>query len=182
MLHRDVLRLLFPSELSGVFDTDIEIEGGHLDLAQARAEQLLLEMFPDNTRMLLPDWERVCGLTPGADDPQQLRRDRVIRKLREIGGLSIPYFTLLAQSMGYTITVEELYPFMAGWGRAGDPLYVEESWWIWRVNISGQALYYLTAGQSAAGERILWWPPVTELENILNDLKPAHTYIVFDYS
>lgn len=182
MSHRDVLALLFPLELTGVFRRDTETEGFYLDLAQARAERLLAEMFPDTSAMLLSDWERVCGLIPGPDDPQQLRRDRVVRKLREIGGLSIPYFVLLAESMGYTIAIEELRPFMAGWGRAGDPLYVEEVRWIWRVRISGQSLYYYRAGQSAAGERLLWWPTLEELETALTNLKPAHTHIIFDYS
>jgi uncharacterized protein YmfQ (DUF2313 family) len=182
MLHKDTLKLLFPVEIQGSFEKDIEIEGKHLDNAQSRAEQLLKEMFPDQSHELLPDWERVCGLTPSADDPLQLRRDRVIKKLRELGGLSRAYFINLAASWGYTISIEELRPFMAGWNRAGDTLYVYESIWIWRVKVSGQPLYYFRAGQSVAGERLLWWQAQTVLENILNELKPAHTYVIFDYS
>jgi uncharacterized protein YmfQ (DUF2313 family) len=182
MLHKDALKLLFPIELQGDFEKDVELEGKHLDNAQSRAEQLLNEMFPYQSYELLPDWERVCGLTPGADDPLQLRRDRVIRKLRELGGLSRDYFIKLAEALGSTITIEELMPFMAGWGRAGDTLYIYESLWIWRVKVSGQSLYYFRAGQSTAGERLLWWPAQTALENLLKDLKPAHTYVIFDYS
>jgi len=182
MLYKDVLKRLFPIELNGDFEKDIAIEGKHLDDAQSRAEDLLKESFPDGAYELLPDWERVCGLTPGSDDTLQLRRDRVIRKLRERGGLSIPYFIALAAAMGYEITIEELMPFMAGWGRAGDALYIYESLWIWRVKVSGRPLYYFRAGQSLSGERLLWWTAQTELENILTELKPAHTYIIFDYS
>ncbi len=182
MLHKDTLKLLFPIELQGKFEKDIETEGKHLDAAQSNAEDLLKEFFPDGAYELLPDWERVCGLTPGADDPLQLRRDRVIKKLRELGGLSRAYFINLAASLGYTISIEELRPFMAGIGRAGDTLYIYESIWIWRVKVSGQALYYFSAGQSAAGERLLWWPAQTAMEDLLKDLKPAHTYVIFDYS
>lgn len=182
MLHKDVLKRLLPIELSGEFEKDIEIEGKHLDDAQARAEKLLNEMFPDQSHELLPDWERVCGLMPGRDDTLQLRRDRVVRKLRERGGLSIPYFISLAAAMGYTITIEELLPFMAGWNRAGDTLYEYECIWIWRVKVSGQPLYYFRAGQSLSGERLLWWQAQTALENILQELKPAHTFVIFDYS
>lgn len=182
MLHKDALKLLFPIELQGDFEKDIELEGEYLDNAQSRAEQLMEEMFPDAAYELLRDWERVCGLVPGADDPMLLRRDKVIKKLRELGGLSRAYFINLASSLGYTITIEELRPFMAGWGRAGDTLYIYESIWIWRVKVSGQALYYFRAGQSAAGERLLWWPAQSALEDVLKDLKPAHTYVIFDYS
>lgn len=182
MLHRDILKRLFPIDLAGAFDGDTEVEGAQLDAAQARAEQLLREEYPDLSVELLPAWERVCGLIPGAEDTIKSRQDRVIRKLRERGGLSREYFIALAAAMGWTITIEELQPFMSGIGRAGDVLYVPGVRFIWRVSISGQPLYYFRSGQSAAGERLLWWPLATELENLLQDLKPAHTYIIFDYS
>lgn len=182
MSHKNVLKLLFPIDLGGDFEKDTELEGKHLDNVQSRAEDLLKEFFPDEAYELLQDWERVCGLTPGADDTLQLRRDMVIVKLRELGGLSRVYFIQLAASRGYTITIEELGPFMAGIGRAGDALYVEAVIWIWRVKVAGQSLYYFRAGQAAANESLLWWPAQTALENILNELKPAHTFIIFDYS
>jgi len=182
MSHRDVIKLLFPIELAGVSDGDIALEGAILDDVEAQARELLEEMFPDRSFTCLTDWERVCGLKPVEDATLQSRRDNVIRKLRERGGLSRASFIALAAAMGYTVTIEELQPFMAGWGRAGDPLYEEEVRFIWRVNVAGQALYYYRAGLSAAGERLLWWPSVTALEDLFNDLKPAHTYIIFDYS
>lgn len=182
MSHKDTLNLLFPIELQGDFKKDIEIEGKHLDSVQTRAEKLLNEFFPDQSHELLADWERVCGLIPKSDHTLQFRRDRVVMKLRELGGLSVPYFISLAASMGYRITIEELIPFMAGWSRAGDTLYAYECIWIWRVRVLEQLLYYFRAGQSVAGERLLWWQVQTELENMLKDLKPAHTYVIFTYS
>jgi uncharacterized protein YmfQ (DUF2313 family) len=182
MSHRDVIKLLLPLELTGVSDADIALEGQVLDDVEAQAKELLGEMFPDRSVRCLTDWERVCALVPAADATLQSRRDNVVRKLRERGGLSRKYFIALAVAMGYTITIDELQPFMAGWSRAGDPLYEEEVRFIWRVRVSGQALYYFRAGLSTAGERLLWWPSVTALEDLFNSLKPAHTYIIFDYS
>lgn len=182
MSHKNALKLLFPLELSGDFDADIEIEGKHLDEVQSRAEDLLNEMFPDQSFELLTDWERVCGLIPGAEDTLQLRRDRVIRKLRERGGLSREYFIALAADLGYTVTIEELQPFTCGINRCGDRLFVEEIRFVWRVAVSGQSVYYFRTGQSSAGERLVWWNAVQELEDLFNDLKPAHTFIIFDYS
>lgn len=182
MNHADTLKLLFPVELTGVFDDDIALEGKQFDESQASAESLLKEMFPATAYYLLPDWERVCGLIPGSDDTLQSRRDAVIRKLRESGGLSRTYFINLAVSMGWTITIEELLPFMCGWGRCGDNLYTEDVKWIWRVNISGYSTYNFRSGISTAGERLTWWQPNSKLEEIFNDLKPAHTYVIFNYS
>lgn len=182
MSHRDVIRLLFPVELGGTFDDDIALEGRVLDDVEAEARELLREMLPDRSVRCLPDWERVCALVPSADAPLQSRRDNVVRKLRERGGLSRRYFIALAAVMGYTVAIEELQPFMAGWSTAGEALYEEGVRFIWRVKVSGQALYHFRAGLSPAGERLLWWPSVTALEDLFNDLKPAHTYIIFDYS
>ncbi len=182
MPHKDVLKLLFPIPLEGNFDEDSEIEGSHLDAAQARADDLLQEIFPDQTYEQLCCWERVCGLVPGADDTLQMRRNAVIGKLRELGGLSKAYFIQLAASIGYAITIEELHPFMAGISYVGDTLYVEESIFVWRVNVADQALYYFRAGESSAGESLLWWPDQSVLENLLNELKPAHTFVYFTYA
>ncbi len=182
MSHKDAIKLLFPAELGGVFDDDIAVEGNILDEIQAQAAELLAEMFPDKTTKLLTDWERVYGLKPVSDATIQSRRDNVVRKIRERGGLSRKYFIALAAAMGYTITIDELQPFMCGWGACGDYLYVEEVRFIWRVNIADQALYHFRAGQSASSERLLWWPSVTVLEDLFNDLKPAHTFIIFNYA
>ena len=182
MLHSAVLKRLFPAEILGVFSPDTEVEGAHLDAVQADAETILLEACPDKAMQLLAAWERVCGLAPLADEPLQARRDAVLRKLRERGGLSRAYFILLAATMGYTITIEELQAFRAGVNRCGDPLWIYDVLWIWRVHISGTPVYHFRTGQSAAGERLLWWTSASALEAVLTELKPAHTYIIFDYS
>lgn len=181
MNYADTLKLLFPLELTGVFEDDIALEGGQLDNAQASAEALLKEMFADQTYALLTDWERVCGLTPAVDEPLQSRRDAVIRKLRELGGLSRPYFIALAASIGWTITIDELQPFMCGWGRCGDRLNIEDSRWIWQVNAATPSYYAFRSGLSCSGERLGWAPGAGILETLFNELKPAHTYVVFNY-
>lgn len=181
MNHADALTLLMPVELAGVFAQDTALEGAVLDEAEASAARLLREMFPDRADALLPDWERVCGLTPGETDPLQARRDAVLQLLRSIGGLSGEYFIDIAATFGWTISIDELKPFMAGCGRAGDSLYEESACFIWRVNVSGNAVYRFRSGVSAAGEMLTWWIPYADLETLLNELKPAHTYVFFNY-
>ncbi len=177
----DTLRLLFPVELGGEHDADLALDAKHLDTAQASADTLLAEVFPDTTDGLLTSWERVLGLTPGADDPLQFRREKVVRKIRERGGLSIPYFTALAQTLGYVVEIVEPLPFMAGWGAAGDELFDDTIIYLWGLGIYNQPIYEFRASESAAGEMLTWWDSQTYLEGLFRELKPAHTFVYFSY-
>ena len=175
MSHKDILKQLFPFELGGVLDQDIEIEGGLLDHALARSDKLMQEIFPDTADELISDWERVLAIIPGSTDPLQLRRDRVVTKLRKRGGLSIAYFTALALEWGYVITIEELTANTDGYGAEGV--------FRWRVTVHNSiGIYYFRAGQSRAGERLLWWIAQTGIEGLFEDLKPAHTMVIFQYA
>lgn len=160
MNHEDVLKLLFPVEIGGVCGDDFALEGRRLDLAQTSAEGLLREMFPDKADALIPDFERVYALIPATGATLQERRSAVIRKIRERGGLSREYFIGLAALHGHDITIDELKPFMAGWGSAGDRVYVQGVLWIWQVN-----------APAAAGT----------LAALFESLKPAHTAVFFNY-
>lgn len=182
MSHKNVLKLLFPLGLDGVFNDDIEIEGDHLDAVQTRVEELLQEIFPEQSYELLTSWERVCGLTPAEADTLQKRRDAVVQKLRERGELTRAYYITITDRLGYTITIEEMQPFRTGVNRAGDTIYVDEIIFVWTVNVSGYSIYYFRAGESFTGERLLSWDAQTALEDVLNDIKPAHTFIIFNYS
>jgi uncharacterized protein YmfQ (DUF2313 family) len=177
----DILRLLFPVELGGEHNADLALDAKHLDTAQASADTLLAEVFPDTTERLLASWERVLGLTPGADDPLQFRREKVMRKIRERGGLSIPYFMTLAQTLGYVVEIVEPLPFMAGWGAAGDELFDATIIYQWGLEIYNQPIYEFRAGESVAGEMLTWWDSRTYLEDLFRELKPAHTFVYFSY-
>jgi len=173
--HSDILRQLFPIELGGVFDQDIALEGKHLDEALARSEKLQREIFPDTADELIAGWERVLEITPGSEDPLQIRRERIVTKLRKSGGLSVAYFLALAVEWGYDITIEELQANTDGLGAEGV--------FRWRVTVNNATgIYYFRAGESRAGERLLWWIAQTGLEGLFENLKPAHTQVIFQYA
>jgi uncharacterized protein YmfQ (DUF2313 family) len=180
MLHKDILRALFPAKLGGVFDQDLETEAGHLDSAAQTAAKIINEMFADSTIYRLTDWERVYGLRPSGS--LQARRTRLIAKIRERGGLSRAYFIGLAAAMGYTITIDELLPFQTGVNSSGDPIYINEVRFIWRVNVADSNVFLFRTGDSCSGERLSWWRSQTPLEDLLEELKPAHTFVIFNYS
>lgn len=181
MSNKDILKLLFPVDLGDNFSKTLEVDGRALDAAQSSAERLFLEMFADSAVDTLSAWERVYGLDVALNDPVQLRKDKLLRKFRQLGDIKAPYFILLAEAFGYTVTIEPDVPAVAGWAEAGDSCYVDAAIHIWNVNVSGQPAYTLRAGDSAAGEYLLWWPTNTDLENLFNDLKAAHIYLYFIY-
>lgn len=181
MSAEQTLRLLFPCELGGAHEADLRHDARFLDHAKADVETLLEEMHGNTAYLLLSDWERVLGLTATPDDTLQLRREQVVRRIRERGGLSIAYFLALGQAMGYQIVIVEPKPFMADWGAAGDELLDSGILHQWGVEIAGQPTYAFRAGESTAGERLLWWSSQAPLEDLFHTLKPAHTYVYFSY-
>lgn len=183
MSHKTVLKQLFPIELGETHDRDMTVEGDHLDKVQASAEILLANIFPDTAFELLYDWERVLGLSPDADASISARMAACVAKFREVGGLSIPYFTQLAAAMGYTIEIVEPQPFMAGIGAAGDTIYDADIIWCWRVDIQDASVpvFYFRAGESGAGDPIMSFG-ATVIEGVFEDLKPAHTFVYFRYA
>ncbi|MRR56971.1 MAG: DUF2313 domain-containing protein [Deltaproteobacteria bacterium] len=184
MSHSDALQLLFPVDLGGVFAGDIRVEGSSLDAARMSADSLLEEMLPNRAYILLADWERVVGIVPGADEPLQARRDRVVKKLRELGDVKKPYYQALAESLGYSIYIQEYIPTMCGWAGAGDELIPPDDpavLFVWNCHVFGQSVYHFHAGQSCSGERLTWWRPAEELEAVLEDLRPAHVELQFSY-
>lgn len=183
-MHSEALQLLFPLDLGGVFEGDIRVEGNSLDAVRISAESLLEEMLPNRAYILLADWERVVGIVPGADEPLQARRDRVVKKLRELGDVKKPYYQALAESLGYSIYIQEYIPTMCGWVCAGDELITNDDpaiLFVWNAHIFNQSVYWFHAGQSCAGERLAWWRPAEELETTLEDLRPAHVTFIFSY-
>ena len=186
MSHADLLALLLPpvsyTPSAPTLAGELAAEGQALDAAQRSANRVTAAVTPYFAEQLLPDWERVCGITPPAGAGYQQRLQAVLAKLAETGGLSIPYFTRLAEGMGYRITIREPQPLRAGTGRAGDIVWVPDIIWVWQVIVQGnnERRFWLRAGQSAAGERLtVFGDPV--LEATVADLKPAHTFVYFAY-
>ncbi|WPU22555.1 YmfQ family protein [Cedecea neteri] len=186
MSYYTLLNLLLPkvsySPNQPVLTASLQAEANMFDQVDNSANLVKGGVTPYMAMNLLADWERVLGITSVATASYQQRQQRVLAKLAETGGLSIPYFTRLASSLGYTITIDEPQPFRAGINRAGDELFVEDIIWVWVVNVqnSNTLVYRFRSGNSAAGERLTsFGDPV--IEEVFEDLKPAHTFCYFAY-
>ena len=183
MLHNsDVIKALFPLELSGVSDDDIAIEGKHLDNEEAQIDLLVAEMFPDSSVVLLTWWERVFGINPEIGETLQQRQNAVVQAVRAKGGLSIPYLISLAGALGYTITIDEYRPFMAGIGCAGDEINIYDSIFAFKVTAPAVYAYYFIAGKSSAGEPLGAANGNAKITDMINKLKPAWAFADFEYT
>ncbi len=161
---------------------ELMAQGAQLDKARDHAQLISGAITPFYAGDLLPDWERLLAITTNPNMTHQQRLAVVIAKLAETGGLSIPYFIRLAAALGYHITIHEPQPFRAGRGRAGDVVYPIEIVFVWEVSVQGSdvEVYHFRAGSSYAGERLIaFGNPV--IEALFNELKPAHTYVIFKY-
>lgn len=184
--HAELLALLLPpvsyDNRGSVLWGELVAEGRSLDSALAGAELVRGAVTPFFAGELLAAWERICGITPDSGAPYQQRRQDVLTKLAEVGGLSIPYFTQLAAAMGCTVTIDEPQPFRAGSSRCGDRLAPLDVIFVWRVNVIGSAtrIYRFRAGSSRVGERLAY-AAESVVERVFEELKPAHTQVVFTY-
>lgn len=183
---KSLLKLLLPPVSYGtdapVLDAELQAEANQLTKAQEQAERVQNGITPFFAKGLLSDWERLLGLATDYSQTYQQRLEMVLFKLSETGGLSIPYFIHLAERMGYRITIDELQPFRTGSSRVGEPLWVKEIIWVWRVNVHGSKTraYRFRTGVSAVGDRLSTFAdPV--IEALFQELKPAHTYCYFTY-
>lgn len=161
---------------------ELTAEGNALDTAQSNADAIAASVTPFQAFGMLSDYERLLQLVPSADASIQQRIAAILAKLNETGGLSIPYFTQLASSLGYTISIVEPQPFRVDGSRIDDTIYDEDVIFTWQVVVSGLAevVYYFRVGQSAIGESLMSFSdPV--LESVFQDLKPAHTFVYFAY-
>ncbi|HDX4896202.1 TPA: DUF2313 domain-containing protein, partial [Enterobacter asburiae] len=106
MLNR-LLPLISYSPGQPLLDASLRSEAGVFDTLDTSAGLVEGGVTPFFARSLLSDWERVLDLTPAEDATYQQRQQRVLAKLAEVGGLSIPYFIQLASNLGYIITIDE---------------------------------------------------------------------------
>ncbi|KUY76037.1 phage tail protein [Burkholderia sp. RF4-BP95] len=161
---------------------ELTADGKALDRALADADTIVNGITPFFAQQLLPDWERVCGITPAVDATLQQRVSTVVAKVNETGGMSIPYFTRLAAALGYRIEIIEPDPFRVDEGRIGEAIWIEDIVYEWGVIVHGSPSLeiYFRVDESAVGEPLLTFAdPI--LESVFQDLKPADTFVYFIY-
>ncbi|MCK8945228.1 DUF2313 domain-containing protein [Haemophilus influenzae] len=169
------------------FLAQCEVDGNAFDRLQKSAVDLLQIIEPATSNTMLSDWERLCGIKTDYTNNYQARVKRVIAKLNAIGGLSIPYFKRIAESIGYRIEIKEFSPLANDLPTTGDLAQFRNEAcdnliFMWRVSaLNGDDnIVYFRAGSSFAGNHLVeFGDPI--IEEFFRDLKPAHTYCYFAY-
>lgn len=150
--------------------------------AHNRAEDLIEEADPRTTLELLEDWERLCGLPDaGASLGETIaaRRAAVVARLTATGGQSRAYFIALAAAMGFAITITEYRVRLHKWRHHGELYGGPEMQFVWLVApVDGTFRRPRRHGQARHAEPFTLWT-FTELVQLLQRLKPAHTNVLF---
>lgn len=149
----------------------------------ARANELLVEAFPPTSDELLPEWESTLGLPdPCAGEQPTLdqRRNQVKARLANSGGQSLPFFISYAANLGFSVTITQYTPFRMGQQRMGDQLGSPDWAFTWAINAPAFSVVPFTMGQSAMGDALRSWNNAV-LECEFNEIKPAHTVLLFTY-
>nr|DAV12296.1 MAG TPA: tail protein [Caudoviricetes sp.] len=189
--HKKVLAKLYPTISYNVngerFLAQCEVDGNAFDRLQKSAVDLLQIIEPATSNTMLSDWERLCGIKTDYTNNYQARVKRVIAKLNAIGGLSIPYFKRIAESIGYRIEIKDFSPLANDLPTTGDLAQFRNEArdnliFMWRVSVlnGDDNIVYFRAGSSFAGNHLVeFGDPI--IEEFFRDLKPAHTYCYFAY-
>lgn len=168
------------AELTGLLDA-LAAEFGRID---DRVTSLLDEADPRTTKEMLTDWERVAGLPDpclGTPETNAMRREVLMAKLVAQGGQSRKYFIDLAASLGYTIQIQEYFPFRVNHSSVGQPLSNDPSWrHAWQVDSPETTTKHFSVGNSSVGEPLRTWGNEM-LECAITQRKPAHTIVLFAY-
>lgn len=157
-------------------------EADELARIDHRADDLVNEADLRTASETLPDWERVLGLPDGcapAATSIQERRAAVVAKYTSVGGQSMPYFTALAASIGYTVTITKFRPHTCEHD-CEHPVY-DESWaYAWQVNAALNTVREHTCEDDCEMALRVWGN--TQLECGIRKFKPAESYVLFSYS
>ena len=140
---------------------------------EERLHDLVDESDPRTTSELLDDWERAwglpdpCGATPTTEAERQAA---LTARVISTGGQNPAYIIEVAAALGYTATIVEYDPFIAGdesvSSKTGDKVYSFGYDFTFTVDVSAEA--------ADAVSHALF-------ECMINRIKPAHTLALFDY-
>lgn len=193
--YADQLAALLPQGRAWPRDGDailmqlVAAEAAELARIDGRASDLFEECDPRSALEMLTDWERVAGLPDLCIPiPESITERRAALGLRitGLGGQSRSYFTQLAATLGFAISIDEFSAFVAG-DNAGEDATGDDWAHAWRINVlppavdtgTGFTVTYFTAG-SNAGDLLAGYGSL-DLECVMNRAKPAQTSLLFSY-
>jgi uncharacterized protein YmfQ (DUF2313 family) len=158
------------------FEENLSVIGKQFDLVEYQADVLLNELFAGDSIFLINEYEKQYQLK--SDGSLSQRQARVVSAIRAKGGLSRAYLKSVGDALGdgvYTIAVTE--------GTGGEPFIVHTDPDIatalpgdLRTEPVTDSCFSLTITVTGGTD------PETELEVLMEKLKPAWTGLTFVYA
>ncbi|MDD2342288.1 MAG: DUF2313 domain-containing protein [Tolumonas sp.] len=144
------------------------------------ADGLLLEMRPETTVQLLPEWETYLGFPECEVTEQSFERRRaaVVEKYHRKGGLQTWQIEQIAAALGFTVKVYEQWPHHV-LRDVNYPLYPASTRFVLRVDVYGIPEERFTVLDNVLTPLRGNAPLI--LECVLNRLKLAGFYYDFNY-
>lgn len=153
--------------------------------SDTEAQSIISGAFPPTATIMLKEWENALGLPDDCSisemDSISMRRRAVTSKFISTGGLSRSYYINVAAALGYTITITQFRPAVAGQSVCGDPINGEEWPFTWRINAPETTIKYAFVGLAYCGDPLASWGN-KHLECALNKIAPSHLNLLFSYS
>ncbi|WP_432721301.1 DUF2313 domain-containing protein [Jeongeupia wiesaeckerbachi] len=187
--YREQLSALLPQGLAWPRDPDTILQrtlgsfGAGLAKLDTYGDALLDEAWPRSSYGLLADWERVAGLPDECSvlgQTLESRRNAVAAKLAARGGQSPAYFIGIAAQYGHVdATITEFRARRYGRARNGQRFGGWGWQYVWQLNLPAQTVEQRNSGDPF-GEYYQVWGD-SQLECVINKLKPAHTRVFFTY-
>jgi len=151
-----------------------------------RSSDLLVERSTLTTNELLTDHENDLGLPDACSNEDETiteRRHNAHSKLIQLGQQTSQYYIDIASAMEWTITITEFSPFISGVNSSGDSCGDSEVifYWLVTIDLSSSNIIYFTSGNSQSGDLLQQINDIDYLICKLNQLKPAHTKIIYEY-
>jgi uncharacterized protein YmfQ (DUF2313 family) len=157
------------------FEENLYVIGKNLDLAYYYGKVLLSEIFPHTSSYILDKYEQEYGLKSEGGTTQ--RRQRVLSAIRKKGGLSKAYLESVGNTLGegrYTISIAPGSgepPFVV---HTNSPPGTKIPAAIRSVPVS-DSIFFLDITVTGGNN------PETELESMMEEIKPAWTVLHFVY-
>lgn len=202
-LLRDLLpigRLWADKEPNGFFAKLFDAVSIELCRVDDRVGQALIEIDPSQADETLDDWERLLGL-PDECSPDDLlpdeRRQVVLEKYTNVGGLSANYYESVIENLGFTNEVKNWLPFQVGRSTVGDPLtndfetpftvgmavgqpLLNVGWMFYfNVELPASSVEVFEVGDTVGTALRTFSNPLVECT--IRKLKPAHTGVTFSF-
>ncbi|MFZ9921987.1 MAG: putative phage tail protein [Candidatus Nanopelagicaceae bacterium] len=188
--YKNLLNELIPQGLAWNPNPDSNLQklisGESIEFARLEEEALrvLREINPYTTTELISEWvdialgdHRCEGLSSSAEE---LKR-AILARLISLGGSDRIYFQEVAKAAGFLVKVSDGFQqFRAGRDRCQDRVLANGFAYTWNVRARTNTLSFFRAGLSRASDRLIYFSNAL-LECVMNQVKPAHTSIIFSY-